>query len=421
MSEQKKLGILVGGGPAPGLNGIISSVTIAAINQGLKVYGIFDGYKWLEQGDSSHVEELTIEKVSRLHLEGGTYLRTARANPTVSQDKLDNCVKALKDLDLDFVVTTGGDDTSFSATKIAETANAEIRFAHCPKTIDNDLPLPEDAPTFGFETARHLGARLVTNLMEDARSTNRWYFVIAMGRKAGHLALGMGKAAGATITVLAEEFPGKNISVKQVCDVLEGAIIKRRAMGQESGVAVLAEGLAERFTEEELKMIPGMALEYDEYGHIRLAEVELGKILKRELERRFAERGEKFKSVELNIGYELRCADPIPYDQDYTRNLGCLAVEFLLDPEYASIPAAMICVEDGKLKPMQFKELIDPATKKVKVRMVDLEGINYKVSQQYMIKLVKKDFDNAELLAKMATIAQLTPEDFKEKFENVVS
>ena len=78
---------------------------------------------------------------------------------------------------------------------------------HVPKTIDNDLDLPPHVDTFGFQTARHFGVEIVKNLMVDAKTTSRWYFVIAMGRKAGHLALGIGKAAGATLTLIPEEFP----------------------------------------------------------------------------------------------------------------------------------------------------------------------------------------------------------------------
>jgi 6-phosphofructokinase 1 len=104
-----------------------------------------------------------------------------------------------------------------------------------PKTIDNDLPLPPHVPTFGFQTARQLGVELVRNLMEDARSTQRWYVVVAMGRKAGHLALGIGKAAGATLTLVAEEWPSPHVSFVTICDVVEGAIIKAALRRRRAG------------------------------------------------------------------------------------------------------------------------------------------------------------------------------------------
>ena len=121
---------------------------------------------------------------------------------------------------------------------------ASSAWCTCPKTIDNDLDLPQDIFTFGFQTARHIGVEIVKNLMVDAKTTSRWYFVIAMGRKAGHLALGIGKAAGATLTLIPEEF-GKEVRLRTIVDTLAGAIIKRLAHGRTDGVAVLAEGLVE--------------------------------------------------------------------------------------------------------------------------------------------------------------------------------
>jgi 6-phosphofructokinase 1 len=109
-------------------------------------------------------------------------------------------------------MTIGGDDTAFSASRVAAQAGGTISVVHVPKTIDNDLPLPGGIVTFGFETARHVGVSLVETIMEDARATSRWYLLVAMGRKAGHLALGIGKAAGATLTLIPEEFRRKSRS-----------------------------------------------------------------------------------------------------------------------------------------------------------------------------------------------------------------
>ena len=189
-----------------------------------------------------------------------------------------------------------------------------------PKTIDNDLPLPPHVPTFGFQTARHVGVALVRNLMEDARSTRRWYVVVAMGRKAGHLALGIGKAAGATLTVIGEEFGAQYVPFSAICDIVEGAIIKRRAMGRHFGVAVLAEGLIEKLDPAELADLQDV--ERDEHGHIRFAEVDLARKVKAEVQGRLSQRGIRVTLTHKNVGYELRCADPIPFDAEYCRDLG---------------------------------------------------------------------------------------------------
>jgi len=198
----EKLAILVGGGPAPGINSVISAATIKAINEGFEVVGIQDGFKWLVRRDVTHARRLSIDDVSRIHLRGGSILGTARENPTKSEESMTAVVDTLKALGVTRLVTIGGDDTALSSSTVA--ARSEIRTVHVPKTIDNDLPLPAHIPTFGFQTARHVGVELVQNLMEDARATRRWYIVVAMGRQAGHLALGIGKAAGATLTLIRE-------------------------------------------------------------------------------------------------------------------------------------------------------------------------------------------------------------------------
>lgn len=424
-NNQGNIGILVGGGPAPGLNGVISAVTIEARRNNLKVYGIYDGYKWLTKGEEQelkeHVRELRISDVSRIHFDGGSILRTSRTNPAKVKGGVENALKMLRSLGIKYMVTIGGDDTAFGASQIAKAAKGEIKFAHVPKTIDNDLPLPDNLPTFGYQTARNLGSVLVKNLMEDARTTDRWYIVVAMGRHAGHLALGIGKSAGATLTVISEEF-GKTgpISLSDVCDVLESSILKRRVMGNNHGVMVIAEGVAERFTEEELLEAAGDSVEKDAYGHIQLADVELGKIVKKEIERRFAERGETFRTVENNIGYVLRCADPIPFDQEYTRDLGYNAVQFLLSDKPAHQKNGMICVDNGALQPLPFDEMLDPKTNKTQVRYVDVDSEGYNVARSYMVRLEKRDIEDKGFLQQMAKEANMTPDEFVNKFHYLV-
>ena len=204
-----KVAIVVGGGPAPGINGVISAASIEAMNQGKEVVGIVDGFKWLSQGDTSHTLKLDLGHVSRVHLRGGSILRTSRENPTKSPEKMANVIKALNELGVRYLVTIGGDDTAYTSSQVEKEGQGNISVCHVPKTIDNDLPLPPGVPTFGYETARELGTKLVENLMEDAKTAARWYFVIAMGRSAGHLALGMGTGAGATLTLIPEELGEK--------------------------------------------------------------------------------------------------------------------------------------------------------------------------------------------------------------------
>ena len=180
----KKLAILVGGGPAPGINSVIGAATIRAEVEGVEVLGIKDGFQWIMEGDTSHVKELTINNVSRIHFRGGSYIGISRANPTKDEKNLENAVTSLLRLDVDKLITIGGDDTAYSALRVNEVAADRISVVHVPKTIDNDLDLPHGIPTFGFQTARHIGVEIVKSLMVDAQTTSRWYFIVSMGRKA---------------------------------------------------------------------------------------------------------------------------------------------------------------------------------------------------------------------------------------------
>src|SRR5919106_6891391 len=239
---QEKLAILVGGGPAPGINSVIGAATIRARLEGIEVLGIRDGFDWIMQGDIDHVTPLDINQVSRIHFRGGSHIGISRANPTSSPEHMENALVSLLRLGVGQLITIGGDDTAFSAMKLEEKAAGRLRVVHVPKTIDNDLDLPPHVDTFGFQTARHIGVDIVKNLMVDAKTTSRWYFVIAMGRKAGHLALGIGKAAGATLTLIPEEF-GEKVPFRAIVDTLAGAIIRRLADGRRDGVAMIAEGV----------------------------------------------------------------------------------------------------------------------------------------------------------------------------------
>ena len=404
------LAILVGGGPAPGINGVIRSATIEAINNGLRVIGILDGFKWLARGDNSKVRELTIENVSRIHFEGGSILGTSRENPTKSKEKLENVIRALRNMEVDFLITIGGDDTAYTANLIDIETGPEIEVAHVPKTIDNDLPLPGTLSTFGYQTARHFGVELVQNIMTDAQTTSRWYFVVTMGRKAGHLALGIGKAASATVTLVAEEFGDAPIKLDHICDILEGSIIKRRSMGREDGVAILAEGLAERLDPEDLQALD--EVERDDHGNIRIAEIPLGIILKHRVRRRLRERGIGVTIVDKNIGYELRCAPPIPYDCEYTQDLGHAAIRFLLSGD----TGAMICIQSGQLMPLYLSDMLDRQSGRTRVRMVDVDTEYFRVARKYQIRLETSDFENMKWLSRLARAGQLTLEEFSEKF-----
>lgn len=423
MMDNQNVGILVGGGPAPGINGVISAVTLEARTRAHKVVGIYDGFQWLMRGDATHTKDLDHDDVSRVHFQGGSILNTSRANPTKKADDLQRVVATLDELGIGYLATVGGDDTMFAASQVAQQAAGRIRVCHVPKTIDNDLPLPGEIPTFGFETARQLGSDLVQNLMEDSRTTGRWYFIVVMGRSAGHLALGIGKATGATLTLIPEEFPGP-VHMGTVCDILESAILKRTAFwNRPDGVAIIAEGLLEHMPVAELEGIEGVRITHDSYGHLRLAEVDLAYILKTLVEHRFGARAAPITIVHKNIGYELRSAAPVAYDCEYVRTLGYGAVEFLLNPPKGAgqLTGALVALINGKLDYLDFAKLQDPTTGKTRVRAVDIDAPSYKIAREYMIRLEKEDFTDPEkirLLAQAASSAKhfCSADEFRDRY-----
>jgi 6-phosphofructokinase len=412
---QQKLAILVGGGPAPGINSVIGAATIRARVQGIEVLGIRDGFEWIMQGDIDHVTPLGIEDVSRIHFRGGSYIGISRANPTAHPDHMENALLSLLRLGVTQLITIGGDDTAFSAMKLEEQAAGRLRVVHVPKTIDNDLDLPPHVDTFGFQTARHIGVDIVKNLMVDAKTTSRWYFVIAMGRKAGHLALGIGKAAGATITLIPEEFSGKKVRLKPFVDTLAGSIIKRLSYGRREGVAVIAEGLVLRIDPQDLAKLEHV--ERDSHGHIRIDEINLGELLKEQVRERLKAIGIKTTIVAKNIGYELRCADPIPFDMEYTRDLGYCAAKHL----FSGGNAVMVSLEGGHFVPIPFKALLDAETGRTKVRMVDVHSTRYAIARRYMIRLRRDDLDDPHEVARLATTAHLSEHEFRKQFEYLVA
>jgi 6-phosphofructokinase 1 len=416
---QRRLAILVGGGPAPGINSTISAAAIEATNSGLEVVGIYDGFQHLMEGRTDQVRPLPISDVSWIHFQGGSILRTSRANPTRDPESLRRVVGTLLQLGVTHLLTIGGDGTAFCAFQVAKAAEGAFRVAHAPKTIDNDLPLPGGMPTFGFETARHVGTQMVLNLMEDSRSTNRWYFVVVMGRKAGHLALGIGKSAGATLTLIPEEFTEDRITLDRACAVLEGAILKRQSAGRSRGVAVIAEGISEKLDPEELARIPGVGVEYDHLGRLKLSQIRLGTALRGGVERSFAQRGQEGISiVDVSLGYELRCAQPIPFDIDYTRTLGHGAVRFLLSgrEDGALRYGGLVCLQDGNIKVIPPEELRDPATGHTRVRYVDILSEHYTVARKYMIRLEREDLEDPQKLARLAETAGISLEEFRDRF-----
>jgi 6-phosphofructokinase 1 len=245
-------------------------------------------------------------------------------------------------------------------------------------------------------------------------TTGRWYIVVAMGRSAGHLSLGIGKSAGATLTIIPEEFPGKGkIPARLLADIIVGAMIKRLAEGRAHGVAVVAEGLLERIRTEDLEHLG--CLDLDDHGHVRYGEIDFANVLKKEVQIVLDELKIKMPITTKDVGYELRCAPPIAYDVDYTRNLGYAAFEFLRNGG----SNAMITIQNNAIVPVSFKDIEDPVTKKTRVRLVNTDSVSYKIARKYMIRLDPDDFDQGIEFDQIALASNLPKEEFKKRFQYV--
>jgi 6-phosphofructokinase 1 len=409
----QRIGVLVGGGPAPGINGVIHAVAMEAWRNHVPVTGILEGFKHLIDGRLEG-EPLTPERVAYIYQEGGSILRSARANPTGSPETLRRCVQTLQEAGIDALVSIGGDDTAFSASRVAAMAQADLglgfRSVHVPKTIDNDLPLPEDVPTFGYETAREAGTRIVLNLKRDANAIRQWFLVLTMGRQSGHLALGIGLSATATITLIPEEWAGREIHLKEVVDILVTTMLLRLTEGKPYGVAVIAEGILENLAPEDLNKLENV--ERDEHGHVRLAEVNFLDILKKEVDKELKSLGVKLKIVKQTLGYELRCAPPCAFDIEYTRGLGEAAVTYLL----RGGNNAIITLQRGVFVPLPYQEIINRSTGRFTIRHVNTNSFRYQSANKFMTRLKPEHARDERLIEKMAAYTNLTAAELKERF-----
>jgi 6-phosphofructokinase 1 len=200
------------------------------------------------------------------------------------------------------------------------------------------------------------------------------------------------------------------ISLDRVADILEGAVVKRRAQGRDHGVALLSEGIADGLDPATLGSI-----ERDSYGNIRLSELDLGRLLKERVNASLGARGLKTTIVAKDLGYELRCAPPGGYDIQYCRSLGYWATRFLLEGQ----TGAMVTIQGGRLIPVAFKDMLDPVTGRVRVRMVDVTAETYKTLYAYMIRLKPEDLADPVQLRALAKTANLSEAAFRERFTPV--
>jgi len=364
---KESIAILCGGGPAPGINAVISSVARVFLNSGYRVIGINGGYKGL-LAENQKVEEIDYHFADRIHNVGGSALQMSRYKPKAEEFS----TKFFVDNNVKLLVTIGGDDTASTANRLSQflkNNNVKLQNIHVPKTIDNDLPLPEGISTFGYQSAKNEGVKIANTVYEDARTSGNWFIISAMGREAGHLAFGIGSSVRFPMIIIPEMFNKTKITINKIIRLIVSAIIKRKILGIDYGAAIISEGVFHFMTDKEIADT-GINFEYDSHGHPELGVVSKAHIFNLLLTKHLRELGVDTKSRPVELGYELRCIMPIAYDLMYCSLLG-MGTKRLFDSGYTG---CMVTADSmGNISPLFLKDVEDEQGK-VKPRLVNIES-----------------------------------------------
>ena len=387
---KESVAILCAGGPAPGINTVISSVAKVFLNAGYDVLGINEGYKTLFT-ESPNFDHLDFNFADSIYSRGGSALKMSRYKPKDDEFKTDfftnNNVKLL--------VTIGGDDTASTANRISKflaSNNVKISNIHVPKTIDNDLPLPEGSPTFGYQTAKEEGVRIGTTLYEDARTSGNWFVVSAMGREAGHLAFGIGTACHYPMIIIPEMFNKSKVTFDAITKMIISSMIKRRILGIEYGVAIVSEGVFHFMSDEEIEGT-GINFTYDDHGHPELGNVSKAHIFNMLVQRKLKKLDISVKSRPNEIGYELRCVRPIAFDLTYATILGTGVMKLFQE---GATGCMVTQTPAGDILPLYMKDVEDE-NGKVKPRLVNMQSEKVKlVFENNLHYITKNDYKAAK-------------------------
>jgi 6-phosphofructokinase 1 len=364
---KEAVAILCAGGPAPGINTVISSVTKIFTANGYNVLGINGGYKSLFSEEPAF-DYLDFEYADQIYSRGGSALKMSRYKPKDDEFKVD----FFKKNNVKLLVTIGGDDTASTAnrlTKFLSKEKLDVKSIHVPKTIDNDLPLPEGTPTFGYHSAKEEGVRLSTTIYEDARTSGNWFVVSAMGREAGHLAFGIGTACHYPMIVIPEMFNKTKITFDKITRMVISSMVKRRILGIDYGVAMISEGVFHFMSDEEI-IDTGINFTYDDHGHPELGNVSKSHIFNMLTQQHLKTLRITVKSRPEEIGYELRCCRPIAYDLSYATRLGLGVYKLYKNGE----TGCMTTIDrGGNISPLYLKDVEDEHGK-VKPRLVNIDS-----------------------------------------------
>jgi 6-phosphofructokinase len=389
MENKKTVAILCAGGPAPGINTVVASITKRFLGEDYRVIGLNHGYSTLFKEETTYID-LTYELADRIYSKGGSYLKMSRYKP--KKEEFND--QFFKQENVTLLVTIGGDDTASTANRISqflEEKNISIQNIHVPKTIDNDLPLPAGISTFGYQTAKNEGSRIAKTVLEDARTSDNWFVVSAMGREAGHLALGIGVACHYPMVIIPEMFYKTQVTFDRILKLIISTMIKRKIMGINFGGVVISEGVFHFMDENEIKN-SGINFSYDDHGHPELGLLSKAHIFNQLLSVELNKLDLKFKCRPLEIGYSIRCVDPTAYDLRFCTNLG-YAVKELYDN--GSSKCIAISTPTGEYKGLSMKD-ISNAEGIITPRLVDMNNQDIKTAMKSFESLTDNDLEMAK-------------------------
>jgi 6-phosphofructokinase len=387
--QKGSIAILCGGGPAPGINTVVATIAKRFLSDGYTVFGLNYGYKTIFTAEPDIVE-LTFELADRIFNKGGSYLKMSRHKPKDTEFSKEFFSK----YNIKLLVTIGGDDTASSAnrlTKYLEGQNISIQNIHVPKTIDNDLPLPYNLPTFGYHTSKNEGTRIALTVYEDGRTSGNWFVVCSMGREAGHLAFGIGASAHYPMIIVPEMFKNVEVTYERMTKMMVSSIVKRMLLGIDYGGIIVSEGVFHFMSDAEI-LKSDVHFSYDEHGHPELGKVSKAHIFNSLLQVELNKLRINVKSRPVEIGYEIRCVDPIAFDLMYCSSLGNGVKELFDRGEKGCI---VISRPDGKVEPLYLKDIADEKGK-IKPRLLNTESESFNLVFNSMSSIKEADYESAK-------------------------
>ena len=383
------IAILCGGGPAPGINAVVSTLIKVFIKENYRVIGIHEGYKTIFT-DNPNTVDLSFEYADKIFSLGGSSLKMSRYKPKDSEFKTDFFVKN----NVKLLVTIGGDDTASTANRIGKflaSNSINVSNIHVPKTIDNDLPLPDRNPTFGFHSAKDEGVRIGNTIYEDARTSENWFVLSTMGREAGHLAFGIGMSCHFPMVIIPEMFNKTSVTFEKITRILVSSIIKRKIENIPYGVIIISEGVFHFMDDNEINN-SGINFTYDDHGHPELGNVSKSHIFNMLLQQKLKSMDIDVKSRPVEMGYELRCCRPIGFDLTLCTLLA-MGVKKLFQQ---GLTGCLVSANsNGDIKPLYLKDLEGPDGK-IKPRLVDIESEMAKLLFSNLHYITPTDYEKAK-------------------------